>query len=73
MNAHTTSKPTNPSEPISAIRKVGIIGAGQMGNGIAHVIALAGYDVTMNDLAKERVEAAIGRSSATLAVRSRAV
>ncbi len=27
------------------IKKVGVIGAGQMGNGIAHVCALAGYDV----------------------------
>ena len=27
------------------IRKIGIVGAGQMGNGIAHVCALAGYDV----------------------------
>ena len=27
------------------IRKIGVIGAGQMGNGIAHVCALAGYDV----------------------------
>ncbi|MGV1014252.1 MAG: 3-hydroxyacyl-CoA dehydrogenase NAD-binding domain-containing protein, partial [Methyloceanibacter sp.] len=41
------------------IRKIGIIGAGQMGSGIAHVVALSGYDVTINDLAKERFEAAI--------------
>ncbi len=40
-------------------KKVGVIGAGQMGNGIAHVIALAGYDVGLNDLSKERVEAAL--------------
>jgi 3-hydroxybutyryl-CoA dehydrogenase len=37
---------------------VGIIGAGQMGNGIAHVAAIAGYDVAMNDLKKETVEKA---------------
>lgn len=41
------------------IKKVGIIGAGQMGNGIAHVIALAGYDVAINDLKKEAVEKAV--------------
>ena len=29
------------------IQKVGVIGAGQMGNGIAHVLALAGYQVTI--------------------------
>ncbi len=32
------------------IRSVGVIGAGQMGNGIAHVFALAGYDVVLNDV-----------------------
>jgi 3-hydroxybutyryl-CoA dehydrogenase len=35
------------------IEKVGVIGAGQMGNGIAHVCALAGYDVLMEDLNAE--------------------
>jgi 3-hydroxybutyryl-CoA dehydrogenase len=45
-------------QPVT-IRKVGVIGAGAMGNGIAHVIALAGYDVALNDLAKDRVEKAI--------------
>jgi 3-hydroxybutyryl-CoA dehydrogenase len=44
---------------VKPIRKIGIIGAGQMGGGIAHVVALSGYDVAINDLAKERVEAAI--------------
>ncbi|PKQ03942.1 MAG: 3-hydroxybutyryl-CoA dehydrogenase [Alphaproteobacteria bacterium HGW-Alphaproteobacteria-11] len=41
------------------IRKVGVIGAGQMGNGIAHVCALAGYDVALFDIARERVEAGL--------------
>ena len=41
------------------IKTVGIIGAGQMGNGIAHVVALAGYNVLLNDISKERVEAAL--------------
>jgi 3-hydroxybutyryl-CoA dehydrogenase len=35
------------------IRTVGIVGAGQMGNGIAHVFALAGYEVLMNDISAE--------------------
>ena len=41
------------------IRKVGIIGAGQMGNGIAHVVSLAGYNVLLNDISRERVESAL--------------
>jgi 3-hydroxybutyryl-CoA dehydrogenase len=45
-------------EPV-AIKTVGVIGAGQMGNGIAHVAALAGYNVLLHDLTKERVEAAL--------------
>lgn len=41
------------------IRKVGVIGAGQMGNGIAHVCALAGCEVLLNDVSKERIEAGL--------------
>ncbi len=33
-----------------AVETVGVVGAGQMGNGIAHVMALAGYDVVLNDI-----------------------
>ena len=54
------AEPSSPRAPeVKPIRKIGIIGAGQMGGGIAHVVALSGYDVAINDLAKERVEAAI--------------
>lgn len=35
---------------MSTIKTIGVIGAGQMGNGIAHVCALAGYDVVLNDI-----------------------
>ena len=42
------------------IRTVGVIGAGQMGSGIAHVCALAGYEVRLNDLSQERIDAGIG-------------
>ncbi len=41
------------------IKKIGIIGAGQMGNGIAHVMALAGYDVVLNDVNQQSLDAAI--------------
>ncbi len=40
------------------IQRIGIIGAGQMGNGIAHVCALAGYDVMMHDVKRDKVDAA---------------
>jgi 3-hydroxybutyryl-CoA dehydrogenase len=49
------------------IRKVGIIGAGQMGNGIAHVCALAGYDVLLNDTARDNIESALATINGNLA------
>jgi 3-hydroxybutyryl-CoA dehydrogenase len=62
-----TRKPGQPErarkgseQAASTIKSVGIIGAGQMGNGIAHVVALAGYDVALHDLKKEAVEKARG-------------
>lgn len=48
------------------IRKIGVIGAGQMGNGIAHVLAVAGYDVVLNDVSKDQLEAAISTITANL-------
>jgi 3-hydroxybutyryl-CoA dehydrogenase len=45
-------------ETMSSIRSVSIIGAGQMGNGIAHVVSLGGYDVLINDIKQEAVDAA---------------
>ncbi len=42
-----------------AIRKVGVVGAGTMGNGIAHVFALAGYDVVLRDLTPEILDRAL--------------
>ena len=53
------TEPSPQENDMTPIRKIGIIGSGQMGNGIAHVIALAGYDVvgvsihTSNDAGKE--------------------
>jgi 3-hydroxybutyryl-CoA dehydrogenase len=41
------------------VQTVGIIGAGQMGNGIAHVFALAGYDVLMTDISQEAMDKAL--------------
>lgn len=44
------------------IRSVGIVGAGQMGNGIAHVFAQAGFDVLLNDVNPEM----LGKAVATI-------
>jgi 3-hydroxybutyryl-CoA dehydrogenase len=41
------------------IKTVGIVGAGQMGTGIAHVCALAGYRVMLHDLSRERIDAGL--------------
>ncbi|MCY4153371.1 MAG: 3-hydroxybutyryl-CoA dehydrogenase [Aestuariivita sp.] len=41
------------------IQKIGVVGAGQMGNGIAHVMALAGYDVLLTDISQETLEHAL--------------
>jgi 3-hydroxybutyryl-CoA dehydrogenase len=42
------------------IKQVGVVGAGQMGNGIAHVCAIAGYDVLLFDANQKQVEQALG-------------
>ncbi len=41
------------------IKTVGVIGAGQMGSGIAHVMALAGYEVLLNDIDQSALDAAL--------------
>ena len=41
------------------IRTIGVVGAGQMGNGIAHVFALAGYDVLLNDISQTSLDKAL--------------
>src|SRR5665647_2111384 len=41
------------------IQNVGVIGAGQMGNGIAHVCALSGFSVMLNDVSPDRIKASL--------------
>ena len=48
------------------IRTVGVVGAGQMGNGIAHVFALAGFDVTMTDISAEALVASVEKIAQNL-------
>jgi 3-hydroxybutyryl-CoA dehydrogenase len=67
MNAHVAPKSATAANPITEVRTVGIIGAGQMGAGIAHVISLSGYHVLISDLAKERFDDALGNIDRNLA------
>jgi 3-hydroxybutyryl-CoA dehydrogenase len=55
----SADKPKGEHKTPQVIKKVGVIGAGQMGTGIAHVVALGGYSVALNDLKKERVEESV--------------
>ncbi len=48
------------------LQTVGVIGAGQMGGGIAHVFALSGFDVTLMDVRSDGLEAAISLIGANL-------
>ncbi len=50
-----------------SINKIGVIGAGQMGTGIAQVCALAGIDVALNDISQERIAAGISVIESSLA------
>ena len=48
------------------ISKIGVVGAGQMGNGIAHVMALAGYEVRLSDVSPEALEKAMSLIAANM-------
>ncbi|KUJ77449.1 3-hydroxybutyryl-CoA dehydrogenase [Ruegeria profundi] len=49
------------------VKSVGVIGAGQMGNGIAHVLALAEYDVLLNDVNQDALNAALSTIEGNMA------
>jgi 3-hydroxybutyryl-CoA dehydrogenase len=50
-----------------SIKKVGVVGAGQMGSGIAHVAALAGFDVLLYDVSAERVKSSLATINGNMA------
>jgi len=50
-----------------AIKKIGVIGAGQMGSGIAHVCALSGYDVGLYDITKDKIEQGLATINGNMA------
>jgi len=49
------------------IKTVGVVGAGQMGNGIAHVFALAGYEVKLNDISADALSRALSQVDKNMA------
>ncbi len=51
---------------MTVINKVGVIGAGQMGNGIAHVCAVAGFDVLLEDINKDALDRALDMISVNM-------
>src|ERR1700731_4157238 len=51
---------------MAVIKKVGVIGSGQMGNGIAHVAALAGFDGVLNDVSTDRLKSAMATINGNL-------
>ncbi|MFS0711297.1 3-hydroxybutyryl-CoA dehydrogenase [Brevundimonas phoenicis] len=55
---------------MTTIRTVAVIGAGQMGSGIAQVVAAGGYEVKLYDIAPDRVTLALGEIAASLARRA---
>ena len=48
------------------IKKVGVIGSGQMGSGIAHVAAVAGFDILLNDVSPDRMKSGMATISGNL-------
>jgi len=48
------------------IKKVGVIGSGQMGSGIAHVAAVAGFDVVLNDVSSDRLKSGMATINGNL-------
>src|SRR5271163_4069410 len=54
-------------DKMAMIKKVGVIGSGQMGNGIAHVAAVAGFDVVLNDVSADRLKSGMATINGNLA------
>jgi 3-hydroxybutyryl-CoA dehydrogenase len=52
---------------VHSIKKVGVVGAGQMGSGIAHVAALAGFDVLLHDVSPDRIKSSLATINGNMA------
>jgi 3-hydroxybutyryl-CoA dehydrogenase len=51
----------------NGITKIGVVGAGQMGSGIAHVAALAGFDVVVSDVSEDRLKSSLATINGNMA------
>src|ERR1700733_12089398 len=51
---------------MAEIKKIGIVGAGQMGSGIAQTCAVAGFDIALNDISEERINSGLATLSGNL-------
>jgi 3-hydroxybutyryl-CoA dehydrogenase len=60
-------QPSGQSAARQTIKTVGVIGAGQMGNGIVHVLTVAGYNVALNDISEQKVEEALATINGNMA------
>src|SRR3989440_3345869 len=60
------ARSSDQADNMASIKKIGVIGAGQMGNGIAHVAALAGMDVLLNDISTDRINAGLATINGNL-------
>src|SRR6476659_7994290 len=60
------ARSSDQAENMASIKKIGVIGAGQMGNGSAHVAALAGMDVLLNDISTDRINAGLATINGNL-------
>jgi 3-hydroxybutyryl-CoA dehydrogenase len=67
MDTAVKTKKAAATPPVTFVKKVGVFGAGQMGSGIAHLVAHAGDEVIINDLKKEALEKAVGTIERNLA------
>ena len=66
MNIDVTATPADARLESLAIARVGVIGAGQMGNGIAHVCALAGVPVVLLDVSQDLLDRAMATMGGNL-------
>lgn len=65
--AATNTAASENLPPVPEFRSVGVIGAGQMGSGIVHVCALAGYDVRLSDISEEQLDKALANIDRNMA------